>query len=333
MEEELPQTAPLNLVAPTIPDQQPLCDSSTPHPRTPSKTQDEHPHDTPCSHTPSKTQDEHPHDTPRADLTHDAPRDNALHDPQDGRDPPHGPLHDPPCDPRDGRDPLHGPLHDPQDGRDPPHGPLHDPPRDPRDGRGPLHDPPRGPLHDPRDGRDPAYNYREVIHDPHNDLRDPRYPHTRGYSQEPAHGLDRDTLHPHDAFYHHNSRNSHYGPPQDLYASGDTRDSSPVPDFHGNYSPDEHEHAYPSRYSPGVDSGYGCESGYRSRHDDLDERGQSLPPYHSCPFGGGNYHEDGYGRRFQDSRWGEAAHLDYGRNAIPRAFSRDLPNPRPLPTT
>ncbi|KAG1799099.1 hypothetical protein EV424DRAFT_1546129 [Suillus variegatus] len=339
-EEELPQTAPLNLVAPTIPDQQPLRDSSTPRPRTPSKTQDECPHDTPRAdlthdaprpRTPSKTQDERAHDIPRADLTHDAPRD--------GRDAPRGPLHDPPRDPRDGRNPPRGPLHDPRDGRDPPHGPLRDP-QDSRDPpRGPLHDPrdghdpPRGPLHDPRDVRNPAYNYCEGVHDPRNDLHDPHYPHTRGYSQEPVHGLDCDTLHPHDAFYHHNSRNSRYGPPQDLYASGDTCDSSPVSDFYANYSPDEREHAYPSRYSPGVDSGYGREGGYRSRRDDLDERGQLLPPYHSRPVGGGNYREDGYGRRFQDSRWGEAAHLDYGRDAIPRAFSRDLPNPRPPPTT
>ncbi|KAG2065290.1 hypothetical protein BDR04DRAFT_1121969 [Suillus decipiens] len=37
--------------------------------------------------------------------------------------------------------------------------------------------------------------------------------------------------------------------------------------------------------------------------------------------GGGNYHEDGYpqgpGKRFQDLRWDEAAHLDYGCDAIP----------------
>ncbi|KAG1882250.1 hypothetical protein F4604DRAFT_1678649 [Suillus subluteus] len=221
--------------------------------------------DTPRPRTPRETQDERPHDAPRDDLPHDAPCDN----PRDGRELPRNPLHDP----RDGRYPLH----------------------DPRDGRDPLRDPPRN----------PPYNHREVVRDPRDGLRDswdadPRYPYTRGYSgysQEPVRGLDRGTLHPRDAFYHRNSRNSRYGPPQDPYGSGDirvdsdlnTRDSSPASEFHDNYG----------------------------------------------PVGGGHYREGGYpqgpSRRFQDSRWDED---DYGRDAIPRAFSRDLPNPpKPPPAT
>ncbi|KAG0705800.1 hypothetical protein DFH29DRAFT_996454 [Suillus ampliporus] len=291
MEEELPPTAPLNVVAPAIPNQQPLHDSNTARPHTPHETQDKRPHDAPC--------------------------DN----------------------PRDGHDPPRDPLHDPQDGRDP----LRDPPRDPL-----RHEDTRSAV------RNPAHNYREVMHDPRDGLRDawdadPHYPYTRGYSgysQEPACGLDRGALHPRDAFYHCNSRNPRYGPPQDPYGSGDiraesdlnTRDSSPASDFHDNYGPGERKCAYPTRYSPGVDSGYAREGGYRPRHDDVDERGQSLSPYHSRPVGGGNYREGGYpqgpSRRFQDSRWDEGAHFDYGRDAIPRAFNRDLPNPpRPPPAT
>ncbi|KAG1724158.1 uncharacterized protein EDB91DRAFT_1255375 [Suillus paluster] len=292
MEEELPPTAPLNVVAPAIPNQQPLRDSNTARPRTPRETQDERPHDAPC----------------------DNPRDG----------------HDPPCDP----------LHDPRDDHDP----LCEPPREP----------PREPLHEPWDGCDPlrnplrhedtrsavcnpAHNYHEVIRDPRDGLHDawdadPRYPYTRGYSgysQEPARGLDHSTLHPRDAFYHRNSRNSRYGPPQDPYGSGDIRtesdlntcDSSPASDFHDNYGPGERERAYPTQYSPGVDSGYAREGGYRPQRDDLNERGQSLSPYHSRPVGGGNYREGGFpqgpSRRFQDSRWDEGAHFDYGRDAMP----------------
>ncbi|KAG0699037.1 hypothetical protein DFH29DRAFT_1002340 [Suillus ampliporus] len=291
MEEELPPTAPLNVVAPAIPNQQPLRDSNTARPHTPHETQDKRPHDAPC--------------------------DN----PRDGHDPPRDPLHDP----RDGRDPL----------RDPPRDPLH-------------HEDTRSAV------RNPAHNYHEVMRDPRDGLRDawdadPRYPYTRGYSrysQESARGLDHGALHPRDAFYHRNSRNPRYGPPQDPYGSGDiraesdlnTRDSSPASDFHDNYGPGEHERTYPTRYSPGVDSGYAREGGYRPRCDDIDERRQSLSPYHSRPVGGENYREGGYpqgpSRRFQDSRWDEGAHFDYGRDAIPRAFNRDLPNPpRPPPAT
>ncbi|KAG1846378.1 hypothetical protein DFJ58DRAFT_843461 [Suillus subalutaceus] len=189
-------------------------------------------------------------------------------------------------------------------------------------------------------------NHHEAVRDPRDGLRnpwdvDPRYPYTRGYSMNLRVASTVGTLHPRDAFYHRNPR---YGPPQDPYGSGDirmesdlnTRDSSPVSDFHGNYGPSERERAYPTRYGPGGDLGYTHEGGYRSRHNDLDERGQSLSPYHSRRVGGGSYREEGYpqgpGRRFQDSRWDEGAHLDY--DAIPRAFRRDLPNPpRPPPAT
>ncbi|KAG1830082.1 hypothetical protein DFJ58DRAFT_737080 [Suillus subalutaceus] len=329
--EELPPTAPLNAAAPNIPDQQPLRDSNHPRPLTPHKTQDERPHD--------NLPHDAPRDSPLRNALHDPPRD-LVRDPRDDHDPPRAPRdlvrdprddHDPPRDlVRDPRD-DHEPLRDPRDGREPP--------RHPRDGREP-HEDARSAV------RDPTRNHHEAVRDPRDGLRnpwdvDPRYPYTRGYSHEPARGLDRGTLHPRDAFYHRNPR---YGPPQDPYGSGDirmesdlnTRDSSPVSDFHGNYGPSERERAYPTRYGPGGDLGYTHEGGYRSRHNDLDERGQSLSPYHSRRVGGGSYREEGYpqgpGRRFQDSRWDEGAHLDY--DAIPRAFRRDLPNPpRPPPAT
>ncbi|KAG1847695.1 hypothetical protein DFJ58DRAFT_843138 [Suillus subalutaceus] len=286
--EELPPTAPLNAAAPNIPDQQPLRDSNTPRPLTPHKTQDERPHD--------NLPHDAPRDSPLRNALHDPPRD-LVRDPRDDHDPPRAPRdlvrdprddHDPPCDlVRDPRD-DHEPLRDPRDGREPP--------RHPRDGREP-HEDARSAV------RDPTRNHHEAVRDPHDGLRnpwdvDPRYPYTRGYSHEPARGLDRGTLHPRDAFYHRNPR---YGPPQDPYESGDirmesdlnTRDSSPVSDFHGNYGPSEREHAYPTRYGPGGDLGYTHEGGYRSRHNDPDERGQSLSPYHSRRVGGGSYREEG----------------------------------------
>ncbi|KAG1840206.1 hypothetical protein C8R48DRAFT_679627 [Suillus tomentosus] len=157
------------------------------------------------------------------------------------------------------------------------------------------------------------FNSREALHS-----HDHHY--IRTYSQEPARALDRDALHPRDAFYYRDSRNPRYVSPQDLYGSGDiraesdlnTRDSSPTSDFHGNY-------------------GLGT---YRPHRDDLDEREQSLSPYRSRHVGGGHYRESRYpqgpSRRFQDSRWDDAAHFDYGHDGVPRGFSRDRP-PRPPP--
>ncbi|KAG1864546.1 hypothetical protein C8R48DRAFT_773066 [Suillus tomentosus] len=187
--------------------------------------------------------------------------------------------------------------------RNPPHNPQ-EVVRDPRDFRDPA-------QHDPR--YPPRSNSREALHS-----HDHHY--IRTYSQEPARALDRDALHPRDAFYYRDSRNPRYVSPQDLYGSGDiraesdlnTRDSSPMSDFHGNY-------------------GLGT---YRPHRDDLDEREQSLSPYRSRHVGGGHYRESRYpqgpSRRFQDSRWDDAAHFDYGHDGVPRGFSRDRP-PRPPP--
>ncbi|KAG1873296.1 hypothetical protein C8R48DRAFT_669895 [Suillus tomentosus] len=316
--EALPQTTPLDAVAPTIPHQQPVSDVPRTH-------QTSHgndiPHDDPL----------HPHEPLHDDNTRDTI----------GNDPPNHPLHDS----RGGREPLvhdHPPNHslrDPRGGHEPPHEPLDRPPshpyRDPRGG----HELPRDPLHydntrgmarnhrdtahrDPRDHRDPAQHDPHYRGNPREALRphDPHY--TRGYSHEAARIVDRDTLHPHDAFYPRDFR-PRYGP-QGRYGTAGTRaesemgahrDSSPVPEFHG-YGPGERERTYASRYSP-VEGGY-------PRRDDLEEREDSLSPYHSRPVGGGNYRE-GPNRMFP---WvDDDPHFDYDRDAVARAYNHDFTNP------
>ncbi|KAG1881253.1 hypothetical protein F4604DRAFT_1678839 [Suillus subluteus] len=164
---------------------------------------------------------------------------------------PHNPPHDPPHDlhqahqelPREGvqRGPLKGnPLHHPQE---PHHEVIPDRRDDPHEGNPlrMLHEPHHEALHDPHD---------TSHHDPRDTLRDPHQP-LRNHSREPWYMYDamrrrevhhpredtpvieRDALHPHDAFYHpcytslqpHN----HYGP-NDPRADGEftMRDSSPA---------------------------------------------------------------------------------------------------------
>ncbi|KAG1898090.1 uncharacterized protein F5891DRAFT_982259 [Suillus fuscotomentosus] len=316
--EALPQTTPLDAVAPTIPHQQPVSDVPRTH-------QTSHgndiPHDDPL----------HPHEPLHDDNTRDTI----------GNDPPNHPLHDS----QGGREPLvhdHPPNHslrDPRGGHEPPHEPLDRPPshpyRDPRGGHELPHDPlhydnTRGMArnhrdtahHDPRDHRDPAQHDPRYHGNPREALRphDPHYTH--GYSHEAARIIDRDTLHPHNAFYPRDFR-PRYGPQVHHGTAGTRtesemsahRDSSPVPEFHG-YGPGEREHTYASRYSP-VEGGY-------PRRDDLEEREDSLSPYHSHPVGGGNYRE-GPNRMFP---WVDNdPHFDYDRDAVARAYNHDFTNP------
>ncbi|KAG1897302.1 uncharacterized protein F5891DRAFT_1192000 [Suillus fuscotomentosus] len=234
--------------------------------------------------------------------------------------------------------------------RDPHEGdPIHHP-REPQREVVPLrnpHEPRHNVLHDPRDI--PHHAPRDILRDPRQPLRshsrEPWYMHEAVHRREVHHLredspiIERDALHPRDAFYHHDLRNPRYPSlqPHDRYGSNEphansdftTRDSSPALEVYrdDHYAHGERERTYPGRYSPVLGPEYAHESGY-SRRDDLDER---------RAFGGGAYRESGYPprrTRHLDSRWMDrrnAPSLDYAHHeAVPRSFSRDpVDSPRP----
>ncbi|KAG1904167.1 uncharacterized protein F5891DRAFT_977057 [Suillus fuscotomentosus] len=282
-------------------------------------------------------------DIPRAqtphgsELSHDAPHLQTPRDSEPPRDGPHPqipcgsePLHDPPRNlheiPHDHhRDPGEALYNHHEHSRNPreplqyPHEPLQYP-------REPLWHDPRGTLRNPRDDiqQDPRYPSRANSHDPMHPY-DQCY-HGRHHEVQNQHEatpiINRDSLHPHDAFYPRDSRPTRSlggYPPPDNYGSTEvrtesdlnTRDSSPASDLLGHFS-----------------HGYTREAGY-SRRDDLDERRHLLAPYRPVgPYRNGGYPQD---RRYHNSRWTD--HDDpYVRDAVPRS-SRDAHNqPRGPPS-
>ncbi|KAG1722850.1 hypothetical protein EDB19DRAFT_1954362 [Suillus lakei] len=259
----------------------------------------------------------------------DVPRPQAPHDSEPLCDGPHPQIpcgSEPLCDPPRNLDDI---PHD--DNRDPGE-PLYNHHEHSRNPCAPLqypHEPlqhdPHGALHDPRD------DIQQDHYPSHGNYCDPLHPYNQRYHGHPrevqnqrkaAPIIDRDSLHPHNAFYPHNSHHTRYlGGPPDNYGSTDvhaeTRDSSPTSDSLGHFSHGEQEHPYPSRYSPVFDPGYTHEAGY-SRHDDPDECGQLLAPYHPV----GAYRNGGYpqDRRYYDSRWTDRED-PYVCDAVPRSNS------------
>ncbi|KAG0697119.1 hypothetical protein DFH29DRAFT_1003972 [Suillus ampliporus] len=231
-------------------------------------------------------------------------------------------------DPRNAVDSSRDPHDPPQDLQQAHHdsheGVQRDPLRHPQEPhREVIPDPHDDPLRMPREPRHEAlHNPRDTFrHDPRDTLRDPRQP-LRSHSHEPWYMhdavrrhevrhpcedtsmIERDALHPHNAFYH---------PSQfPLYYEFTAQDGPPASELHhdAHYAHGEHERTYPSRYSPVLGPDYAYERGYPQRND-LDER---------RAFDGGGYRDSGYPQdrpRHQDSR-----RMDNGRNAPPLDYVR-----------